>query len=165
MTRIFRFVFAILSVGFLAAGYYYASLVWPAVGLLFFGMLWLTGLVFNWDWVLPIGLYVAFGVAAIGLFLSLSPLILVSSAIFALLAWDLGEFHLRLCKASAEDDISRLEHPHLVRILLIALAGGALTALSLTLRFNLSFEWLVILMFFAVWGIGRMVNWLLKKES
>ena len=165
MTRILRFVFPILSIGLQAAGYYSSSLVWPALGLLFFGVLWLVGLALRRDCVLPIGLFVAFGVAAIGLFLDLSTPLMIFSAIFALLAWDLGEFHTRLRKASPEDDISRLERTHLLRLILLALAGGTLSALSLSLRFTPSFEWLVILMFFAVWGIGRVVNWLLNRES
>jgi len=163
MTRLFRFVFPVLSVGLLAAAYFLNSLVWPAVGLLVFGIVWIVGLALRWDWVSPLGLFAAFGAAAHGLFLGFSTLLLLASAIFVLLAWDLAEFNIRLRKASPKDDIASLEKRHLVRLTLLALTGGILSAVALTLRLTLSFEWLVILIFFAVWGLGRMVDRLLTK--
>jgi hypothetical protein len=81
------------------------------------------------------------------------------------LAWDLAEFYIRLRLASPDDDISRLERGHLSRLAVLALGGGGLSAFALTLHFNPSFEWIVILMVFSIWGIGRMVSWLINKES
>jgi len=164
MTRFLRFACPILSAGLLAAGYFLSGLNWPAVGLLAFGILWIMGLALRWDWVPPLGLFAAFGSAAFGLFLDLPPGLLISGALFALLAWDLAEFYLRLKKASPEDDIAGLERRHLTRLGILALIGGGLSAFALTLHLTPSFGWIVILMFFAVWGIGRMVDWLLKKE-
>jgi len=165
MTRLLRFIFPVLSIGLLAAAYFLNSLVWPAAGLLGLGILWIVGLVLRWDWVSPLGLFAAFGAAALGLFLGHSMLLLIASAIFALLAWDLAEFNIRLRKASPKDDIASLEKHHLFRLAIIVLAGGALSAVALTLRLTLSFEWLVILMFIAVWGLGRLVDRLLTKKS
>jgi hypothetical protein len=110
-------------------------------------------------------LFAAFGAVALGLFLDLSTVFLIPAALFALLAWDLAEFHIRLRKASPEDDIATLEKRHLLRLVILALAGGGLSVFALTLHLKPSFEWIVILMFFTVWGIGRMVDWLLMKES
>jgi len=164
MTRFFCFTCTILSVGFLAAGYLLSGLVWPALGLLVFGILWIVGLALRWDWLLPLELFAAFGAAAFGLVLDLSPVLLISGALMALISWDLAGFSLRLRKASAEDEIATLEKRHLRRLGIQALIGGSLSAFALTLHLKPSFEWIVILMFFAVWGIGRMVDWLLKKE-
>jgi hypothetical protein len=165
MTRFLRFVCPILSVGLLSGGYFLGGLDWPAVGLLVFGVLWIVGLALRWDWVSPLGMFAAFGAAAIGLVLDLSPVFLSSAALCALLAWDLAEFSIRLRLASSEDDVATLEKRHLLRLGAVVLAGGVLNAIALTLRLKPSFEWIVILMFFAVWGIGRMVDWLLKKQS
>jgi len=188
MTRILRFVCPILSVGLLAAGYFLIGLGWPGVGLLVFGILWIVGLALSWDWIPPLGLFAAFGAAALGLFLDPSAglraslptgpysllgtgdpgrsvVFLIPGALFSLLAWDLAEFYIRLRLASPDDDIAGLERRHLSRLVVLALAGGGLSAFALTLHLKPSFEWIVILMFFTVWGIGRMVDWLLKKES
>ena len=165
MTRLLRFVCPLLSIGLLAAAYLLVGLVWPAAGLLVFGIFWLVGLALRWDWVQTLGLFAAFGTAALGLFLDLSVPFLSSAALFALLSWDLADFFIRLQESSPEDDTASLEKRHLLRLGVLALAGGGLSAIALTLRLKPSFEWLVILMFFAVWGIGRMVDRLLKKES
>jgi hypothetical protein len=165
MTRLLRFVFLLLSVGMLAVGYFLGSLVWPAVGLCLFGVLWMVGLALSWDWISPLSLFLVFGAAVVGSFQDLSILLLILATISALLAWDLAEFHIRLRMASPEDDLSRLERPHLVRLLLLVLVGGTLSAIALTLHLKSTFEWLVILMFFVVWGMAQMVNRLLKKEE
>lgn len=165
MTRILRFVCLILSVGLLAAGYFLSGMDWPSAGLLVFGIIWIVGLALHWDWIPLVGLFAIFGAAAIGLFLGLSLVFLISAALFALLAWDLAEFHIRLRLASPEDDTTGLERSHLTRLIALALAGGGLSAFALTLHLKPSFEWMVILMFFTVWGISRMVDWLLKKGS
>jgi hypothetical protein len=165
MTRILRFVCPILSVGLLASGYFLSGLGWPAVGSLVFGVFWIIGLAFRWDWVPLLGLFTACGAAAFGLFLDPSPVFLIPAAIFALLAWDLAEFHIRMRKGSPENDIATLEKRHLSRLVALALVGGGLSVFALILHLKPSFEWMIILMFFTVWGIGQMVNWLLKKEA
>jgi hypothetical protein len=112
-----------------------------------------------------LGLFVSFGAAVLGLFLDLPPELLIAGALCALLAWDLADFYLHLSKAAPEDDITGLERPHLVRLAVLVLAGGGLSAFALTLRLKPSFEGTIILMLFMMWGIGRMVDWLLKKEA
>jgi hypothetical protein len=165
MTRFLRFICPILSVGLLAAGYFLLDLVWPAVGLLVFGILWIVGLALGWDWIPPLGLFTAFGAASLGLFLDPSPLFFIPAALFALLAWDLAGYHSRLLLASPEDDTGTLEKHHLSRLAVLVLVGGGLSAFALTLHMKPSFEWVVILMFLMFWGIGRMVNWLLSREG
>jgi hypothetical protein len=165
MTRFLRFIFPILSVGLLATGYFLLGLVWPAVGLLVFGILWIVGLALHWDWVPPLGLFAAFGAAALGLFFDPSPVFFIPAALCAFLAWDLAGFHSRLHLASPEDDTAALEKRHLSRLVVLVLAGGGLSTFALTLKMRPSFEWVVILMFFTIWGIGRMVNLLLSREG
>jgi hypothetical protein len=172
----------------LVCWYLRIGLGWAAVGLLIFGILWFVGLALRWDWVPLLALFTAFGAAALGLFLDPSAglrvsvltgpysllgigdlghsaVVLIPGALFALLAWDLAEFHFRLRLASPEDDIGGLERRHLSRLAVLALAGGGLSAFALTQHFKPSFGLVVILMVLSVWGIGRMVDWLLKEES
>jgi len=165
MTRFLRLVCPILSIALLAAGYFFSGLGWFALGLLVFGIFWIIGLTLRLDYFQLLGLFVAFGMAAVGFFINVLPAFLIPAALLALLAWDLAEFHIRLCLASPDDEIGLLEKRHLSRLFAIALVAGGLSAFGLKVHFKPSFEWLVILMFFTVWGIGRMVNWLLKQGS
>jgi hypothetical protein len=164
MTRFLRFIFPALSVGFLVTGYFLIGIRWPVVGLIVLGSFWIIGLVLRWEWVSSLGLFLVFGAATFGVFLDLSTELLLSAAIFALMAWDLAEFKILLRKASTEDDIAGLERSHLLRLTEVCLTGGILAAIALRLHFKLSFELVVILMLISIWGVGRMVNWLLSKE-
>jgi hypothetical protein len=164
MTRSLRFVFPILSVGFLAAGYLMAGLPWPGLGMLAFGVLWIVALALRWDWFPTLALFVTFGAAAFGLFLGLSPVVFIPGALIALAAWDLAGFHVRLQLADAEDDLAPLEKRHLLRLAGLIVTGGMLSAFALSLHVSPSFEWVVVLVFVAIWGIGRVVSRLLKKD-
>ena len=165
MTRFLRFVCPVLAIGFLASGYFLTGRAWPALGLLVFGSVRMVGLALYWKWLPSLALFALFGIAGLGIFLNLSPVLLIPGALFALASWDLAEFHLRLRLASPEDDLAALEKRHLLRLAGLILIGGLLSTFALTLQVKPSFEWVVILMFFAVWGIGQVVGWLLKKEQ
>jgi hypothetical protein len=165
MTRVLRLICPLLSVGLLASGYYLGGLSWPFVGLLLFGMLWTIGLLLHWAWISPLGLLIAYAAGAIGLILDFSTIFILPSATFALLAWDFAGFHDRLSLASPDDNVFTLEKRHLLRLLALALGGVGLSALALSLHLKSPFEWLVILVFFTVWAIGKVVGWLLKKEG
>ncbi len=165
MTRVFRFICPLLSVGLLVTGFYLGGLTWSALVLLLSGVLWMIGLSLHWTWVSPLGLLTANSAAVIGLFLNLSPIFIIPAATFALLSWDLAGFHDRLSLASPDDDIVTLEQRHLVRLLALAVGGIALSALALSLHLKTPFEWLIFLVFFTVWAIGKVVDWLVKKEG
>lgn len=165
MTRLLRLLFPVLSVGLLASAYFLAGLRWPAMGVLVFGGLWMIGLALHWPWVPPVALFAAFGAAALGFIMDLSPVFLLPAAILGLLAWDLAGFHALLCLASTDDDTSRLERRHLGRVFAIALLGAGLAALALTIHLKLYFEWMILLVFFTVWGIGQVLGRLLKKQA
>jgi hypothetical protein len=164
MIRFLRFICLVLSFGLLAVSYFNNSLVWPAFGIFIFGILWCVGLVLRWNWVSLLGLFGSFGVAAFGLILGNSIALLISGALFALLAWDLDGFYFRLLASSPEDDTYTLEKRHIARLALPILSGVVLSVFALTVRLKTSFEWLVFLMLFIFWGIGRVVTRLLSKD-
>lgn len=185
MTRQLRFICPILSTGLIASGLFTLGLYWFGAGMFCFGIFWIAGLALGWKWIPSIGLVVGSGAAAFAIFQipasglqtnlligtsifsnlgtpGISEMVLMLGAIFALVSWDLGEFHFRLNLASKDDDTHALEKQHLLRLLFILMGGGTLSIVVLTLHFKSSFEWTVILMIFTVWGISRLVVWLQK---
>ncbi len=165
MTRVLRLICPFLSVGLLASGFFLGRLIWFAAFLLLIGVLWMIGLSLHWAMVSPLGMLTIYVAASIGFFLDLSPIYFIPAAIFALLAWDLAGFYDRLSLASPDDDILTLEKRHLTRLLPLALGAVGLSALALSFRIKPSFEWLVILVLFTVWVIGKVVGWLLKTAG
>jgi hypothetical protein len=163
MIRVLRLLFPPLSVGLLASAFFQGGFTWVAVVLLFLGVLWMIGLSLLWTWVSSLGLLSAFAAAAMGLFLDLSVVLIIPAAIFALMAWDIAGFYDRLSLASPDDDVFTLEQRHLVRLLAISVGGIGLSALALSAHLKFPFEWLVILVFFTVWAIGKVVGSLLKE--
>jgi hypothetical protein len=95
--------------------------------------------------------------------MNISVAFMLPGALLGFLAWDLAAFTGRLHLAAEDDDTSRLEGIHLRRMTVLMLASGGLGVLALRIQIKLSFEWVVLMMFLTVWGIGQIVNWLLKK--
>jgi hypothetical protein len=187
MIRALRLIFPVLSIGLLGLGYSFAHLTWPVIAIVLFGVLWVVALTRQWIWIAPLGLFVGFGAAAIGFFLDSSQdlpislaagstgqfgrgelgpaaVLLLLGALFAFIAWDLAEFLVRLNLSAEEDDTTRLKSAHLRRLAFVIVASIVLGALVLTFQIKLSFEWIVVLMLFSIWGIGRIIHRLLKKQ-
>jgi len=164
MTRFLRSSCSILSIGLIAAGYSLDHSGSVAVGIIIFGILWIIGQVRWWTWIQPVSLFTIFIAAALGLYRNIPVGFMLPGALLGFLAWDLAAFTGRLHLAAEDDDTSRLERIHLRRMTMILLASGGLTVLALRIQIKLSFEWIVLMMFLAVGGIGQTVNWLLKKS-
>ncbi len=165
MTRRLSFVLALLSTGLLTSGYFLSSQFWKGGIILAIGIVWMVGLAFRWIWVSRLCLFLYFGVAAYGLLIALPAPLMIPGAIFTLLTWDLAEFQNRMDIVPTEGDYFALEKSHLVRLFSVALVGGGLSFFALEIHLIPSFGVLVILILFIVWGIVRMVNWLIKNRS
>lgn len=165
MTRSYCFASAILSVGLLTAGYSINNSKWLAVGILVLGINWIIGLMRSWKWSLPAGLFLTFGISTVGLSMNFQPAYMLAGAIFAFLAWDLAEFAGRLRLAAKEDGTSVLERTHIKRVTAIMFIGGGMCALASLVKIKITFEWMVFIMLFGVWGIGQMINWLIARGT
>lgn len=187
MTRWLQFIFPVLSISFLTSGLFLFDLPWFGVGVIGFGILWITGLALAWKWIPSTGLVIGYGAAAFALLQipvgglgstlpsgasivseqgrpGISEVVFLLGALFALVSWDLAEFRFRLVLASKDDDTHRLEQRHLLRLLVLFAVGGILSIVVVTLHIKSSFEWTMILLIFSVWGISRMVAWLQKEN-
>jgi hypothetical protein len=172
MTRVLLFICALASIALLSMGFYLGGAIDLAVIFLILSALWILGLVRRWEWAASFGLFLAFGLAAYGYLRNMSvihpvhldPLILLFGALLSLPAWDLADFSNRLRLAAPEDATGRLELSHLLRLAIVTVIGGLLAFAAMNLHVRSTFEWVVVMMFFVIWGISRIANWLLKKE-
>ncbi len=162
MTSLFLYGSTLLSLGLVVSAYSLAGLSLPAFLLGVLGSIWIVGLIRRWKWIPLVGLVSIYGFAAAGFFLGLSGVLMLLGTIFGLFAWDLSDFSVRLRLAASEDDVPGLERRHTLRLLLVLLSGVVLSAVALLEHIRLSFEWMVVLIVFAVWGFGRMINQLLR---
>jgi len=175
MTRFLVFACILISTGLLIGVYFSGGYPFHGFVLIFLMLVWSGGLFMHWRWMSILQLFLYYVFIAFGFFLDLSagPLagqpglvaaLLIGAAVFALLASDLADFAARLRLAAPEDDVAGLERQHLLRLLAVALTGGALSAIALTTRVAYSFEWSVVLTIIVVWGIIRVINWLLQRN-
>ena len=155
------FVGLCLSIGLgttlLAWGYYAGGHQSAGLALALFGIIWLAAQ-YKWHWVASVGFFAFTLFAGLGIIIGLPVVLMFASAVFALLAWDLGEFHHRRKLAAKEDETHTLTLAHLTR-LGIALTVGIIAALlALTNNINFSFEWGALLLLAGALGIAMLVG-------
>lgn len=137
----------------------YPLLTIPAV---LFGALWIIAILNKWKVVVVLSALVHMVLPALALIIHLPPGLPVVSAFIAFIAWDLTDFHFRLLLAAADDDIAAIERRHLQVLFMVSLAAGVALFLALQLRLALTFEELVVLIIFSVWGVGRLIRGVLR---
>ncbi len=152
-----------MGVGSLAWGYSLIGLNGFTVWMLVFGAFWLFAGWQRWPWFSAIGLLLTVAAAAFGLWYGFSTGWMLAGAIGGLLAWDLSDFRRRSRYALDISDKDELERRHLARVTIVALLGLGLASVSMVVRLEITFEWIMLLTVVAVFGIIQLVNWLLKR--
>jgi hypothetical protein len=142
----------------LIAGYYPSNLPAVAIGCFVTGLLWLLSQWRHWTWVASLGLFVFVCAAGMGVWLGLSPILMASSVLASLLAWDLADFSRRLRGAAPEDNLGKHETRHLVRLASLGGIGLALLLAALFMRMRISFGWIFLLTIAAVAGMMQLAN-------
>jgi hypothetical protein len=164
MISIFEAITILAGMISLMVGYYHSSLSPIAIGCFVIGLLWLLSLWRRWTWVASLGLVVFMGAAMLGLWIGLSPILMVCGVLFGLSAWDLADFSRRLHRAAPEDDLRKLENIHLVRLILLGVVSLILSLLAVFLHLQISFGWMFLLAFAVVLGMVQLVKRLRRGE-
>ncbi|MBP6177722.1 MAG: hypothetical protein KA473_08845 [Anaerolineales bacterium] len=152
----------VISSASLAWGYSLRGFGSFAVWVLVFGAGWLIAVFQDWKWFSWIGLTFATVVSAFGLWFGFIPGWMFAGGIFALFAWDMFDFRLRLRLMADDDDKRGIERRHILRISLLALIGMALASLTMLVRVQFTLEWSALLVIVALLGLGQLVGWLKK---
>jgi hypothetical protein len=144
---------------FAAAG----AWIW-GVALLLYGLLWWFSEKSERAWVPSFGFLLFTGMAALGMAAGLTKESLLLGAVMAMAAWDLDHWRQRAKKASRQDNLAALMHPHLERLALVLALGYGLSWLVLSVRMELGFWWIFFLALAGVIALTRALG-ALQQES
>jgi hypothetical protein len=164
MTRFALFFLVIGNAILTATAYFLGGQFIPALAALILGAFWTFSLTRHWKWASAASLFGVFVLAVAGFTLNLSPFLLTLSGFFALLAWDLSDFTYRLSLAAPDDDTSALVRGHWFWLTVVTVTSAVAVIASQTLRVKFTFEWMAGLLIFAVWGVARVMDKLLRGE-
>jgi hypothetical protein len=149
----------VISSASLAWGFTLSGYVSFSIWIILFGAGWLLAIWQRWNWYSTLALPVFTVLSALGLWFGFVPGWLFAGGIFALFAWDMSEFRLRLISMAKDDDTRGIERRHLARVSLLTLAGLALASITMLLRLQFTFEWIVFLAAVALLGLAQLVAW------
>jgi len=157
---LFALLFSIVfGVGSLAFGYHLANLTPIVRWIIYFGILWLVAAWQRWRWFAYVGITFNLLAAALGLWLlNFPPGWMFAGAIGGLLAFDLTDFRYRLRFSASDQERRIVENRHLPRVTLLAVLGMILSSFAMLIKRQLTFEWAVLLMIVAVFGIIQLVD-------
>ena len=159
MTLVALIFSIVISSASLAWGYALGGYGSFSIWIILLGAGWLLAIWQRWHWYSTLALPVITILSALGLWFGFVPGWLFAGGIFALFAWDMAEFRLRLISMAKDDDTRGIERRHLARVSLLTLAGLALASITMLLRLQFTFEWIVFLVAVALLGLAQLVVW------
>jgi hypothetical protein len=142
----------------LTVAYFLSNRSALAIGCFVVGLLWLLSQWRRWTRVAHAGLIVFITAAGIGVWIGLNPILMALSVLGSLLAWDLADFSGRLHAAAPEDDLRILVKSHLLHLAGLGVIGLVVILAALLFHLRISFGWLFLLAFVAVFGMMQLAN-------
>ena len=149
----------IISTGSLAWGYAGVGLENAARWMIIFGALWLFAYWQRWKWFSALGLFLSMLFAMVGLWLRFPIGWLFSSAIFALVAWDMTELRTKLHFLIPREDGKGIERRHVARVSLLALGGLIVESIFILWWRQWTSEWGNFLLGIFLLGLTQIIAW------
>jgi hypothetical protein len=160
--RILSVVSLIIASAALAYGYFSVNRWMIASGILLIALIWYAAVQLNWSWV-PSAIFLLFFLAAgTGFLFGIDAVWLVSSALFALCAWDLEALATRFDKAGKIITETSLTSRHLLRLILTEGSGLVLVFIALSAHIKFGFGMQVVLAIIAVLGFSYAIKYLIR---
>jgi hypothetical protein len=163
---LFALLFSILfGIGSLAFGYHLAGFMQFVRWIIFFGALWLIAIWQRWRWFAYVGIVFNMLIAALGLWLlNFPPGWMFAGAIGGLLAFDLTYFWHRVRFIDSAEERRGLETRHLIRITFLTILGMTLASLAMLIKLQFTFEWALLLVLVAAFGMIQLV-WIRRGKK
>jgi len=122
------------------------------------GLVWLVGQLRRLGWLNDMSFALLIIAAAVGVWWSVPAGWMLAGTVAALAAWDLARFDRRLAHVEQITGERQLRRDHLQRLLLVTGLGLGFGALALSIQFELSLGWAILLGLLAVIGLSRIIR-------
>lgn len=159
MTAIALVICIIFGMGSLAWGYAGAGLVSPARWLVLLCVGWLFSQWRRWRWFSSAALLIVIFAAGFGLYFEISPVWMVSGALFSLAAWDLADYRRRMEFAAPDPELREAERRRIARLSLILLIGLGIISLCLLAFSRVTLDWIILLAVALSLGLLQLLFW------
>lgn len=162
--KIFLFVSIILAVVTLAVGFAIAGF-WPvSIGAILMGLLWFLAQWRSWPRIINLCIVTFLGIAAAGGWIYVTVGWLLVGVVATLMAWDSGNFLIRLEQAEYVRHRAKLEKAHGQRLVIIAGIALLLGGVALNIQLSLNIWWGIFWSIVAIFGLSQIVR-RLRRET
>ena len=152
---------AIISYGMGTKGLGYLP---ASIGVILLGIVWLAALIRGFPLISAFGFPIFVLLSIVGIWLDLSPWLMLTSTIASLVTWDLIHFNERLQMLRDLDDLRKIERSHLLRLALVIGIGALGYDAAMQIHINLTFGGAALLALLGIWGVSAMVYRLRSRE-
>jgi hypothetical protein len=152
---------AALSYGMGAKGL--ASLS-ASIGIILLGIVWIVALVRGVTIISASGFPMFILLSLIGIWINLSPWLMLTSITASIVTWDLIHFNQRLLVSGDVDDRRRMEISHFLRLGLVLIVGVLAYDVAMQVHMDLTFGGAALLALLGIWGVSALVYRLRSKE-
>ena len=155
----------IISVLCLAAGYTLAGQWIGAILATLMAPAWLLARKYPQSWLLFVCLLVSVGLAAAGILVGASPLLMIFGSGISLAVWDLVSLDVALGSDSSREQTRHFENKHLQALVLAVGFGLVVTLLGRLVSLQIPFIVLIVLIAFTLLALDRVWGYIKKQGN
>ena len=152
---------AMLSYGMGTKGISFLSV---SIGIILLGIVWIAALIRGFPLISAFGFPIFVLLSIVGIWLDLSPWLMLTSITATLVTWDLIHFNERLQMIGDFEDRRRMEMSHFLRLGIVLGVGVIGYDISMQAHIDLSFGGAALLALLGIWGVSALVYRLRSRE-
>ena len=152
---------AMLSYGMGTKGISFLSV---SIGIILLGIVWIAALIRGFPLISAFGFPIFVLLSIVGIWLDLSPWLMLTSITASLVTWDLIHFNERLQLVGDFEDRRRMERSHFLRLGIVLGVGLIGYDISMQAHIDLTFGSAALLALLGIWGVSALVYRLRSRE-
>ena len=152
---------AMLSYGMGTKG---ISFLPASIGIILLGIVWIAALIRGFPLISAFGFPIFVLLSIVGIWLDLSPWLMLTSITASLVTWDLIHFNERLQLVGDFEDRRRMERSHFLRLGIVLGVGVVGYDIAMQAHIDLTFGGAALLALLGIWGVSALVYRLRSRE-
>lgn len=152
---------AMLSYGMGTKG---ISFLPASIGIILLGIVWIAALIRGFPLISAFGFPIFVLLSIVGIWLDLSPWLMLTSITASLVTWDLIHFNERLQMIGDFEDRRRMERSHFLRLGIVLGVGVVGYDIAMQVHIDLTFGGAALLALLGIWGVSALVYRLRSRE-